>query len=256
MSTNYKQQLNKLKLFLKENFEPGSIIKFKLKYQNTNNAPFIFDNNLNYKILSEYFFLKEKMSTMPDTINSFLFELSKQGYLILEQNKEDEFHTTFIYTTTLKINLETSFEPTIFFAREFGNENTLNFFKKLNKKIQEELKMEVIMFETNAMLGNINNSIKNAIHTSSFFIADLTSKNEDIINNNVMYEIGMAHALDKPTLLIIDKNQSPFDNNKNNNKKLPFDISNHTTLSYSVDDNNDKKIKEILDYIRQELLKQ
>ncbi|MGL5520102.1 MAG: hypothetical protein ACRDBR_01570 [Metamycoplasmataceae bacterium] len=254
MSTNYKKQLNKLKLFLKESFEPGTIIELGINYEGE--KPEIFNENQNYLTLVNKFLFKEEMSIIPDTVNSFLFELFKQGYLILDQNKVNKYHTIYRYTTSLKINLETSFEPTIFFAREFGNENTLNFFKKLNKKIQEELKMEVIMFETNAMLGNINNSIKNAIYSSSFFIADLTSKNEDIINNNVMYEIGMAHALDKPTLLIIEKNQSPFDNNKNNNKKLPFDISNHTTLSYSIDDNNDKKIKEILDYIRQELSKQ
>ncbi|MGL5522104.1 MAG: hypothetical protein ACRDAW_02440 [Metamycoplasmataceae bacterium] len=221
MSTDYKQQLNKLKLFLKEYADPGTIIKFKLYFGSMGAQPSIFSENQNYKELLEYFFLKEKIETTPNIINSFLFELSEQGYLILEQNKEDEFRTIFLYTTTLKLNLQTSFEPTIFFAREFGNENTLNFFEKLNKKIQEELKMEVIMLETKTILGNINNSIKNAIYSSSFFIADLTSKNEDsIINNNVMYEIGMAHALEKPTLLIIDKNQSPFDNDKN--KNLPF----------------------------------
>jgi len=57
--------------------------------------------------------------------------------------------------------------------------------------------------------GNIIEDIIHGIETAQIIIAEITPSNE-----NVFYEVGYAHALKKPTILLADRG-----------KKLPFDIS-------------------------------
>lgn len=58
--------------------------------------------------------------------------------------------------------------------------------------------------------------ISKHINESKFIIADISP-----INANVFYEVGYAHALNKPTILIAEKDT-----------RLPFDVSSFRTLFY------------------------
>ncbi len=66
---------------------------------------------------------------------------------------------------------------------------------------------------TNPILQDIIQSIKE----SSVIIADITPNNP-----NVFYEVGYAHAINKPTILLSDRKQ----------ERLPFDISGFRALFY------------------------
>ena len=64
--------------------------------------------------------------------------------------------------------------------------------------------------------GVIMSNIINAISEAEFVIADLTDQNA-----NVLYEVGLAHAMNKPTLLV----SQSLD-------EMPFDLRHHRVLRY------------------------
>ena len=64
--------------------------------------------------------------------------------------------------------------------------------------------------------GIILNDIVGGIAEAKIVIADITPPNQ-----NVFYEVGYAHALKKPTILLVEKG-----------KQLPFDISGYRCLFY------------------------
>jgi len=68
--------------------------------------------------------------------------------------------------------------------------------------------------------GIIHNQIIDAIIESPLVIADLTG-----YNPNVFYELSIKHAVAKPIIQIIDKNE-----------RIPFDIGNVRTLPINIDD--------------------
>jgi hypothetical protein len=66
--------------------------------------------------------------------------------------------------------------------------------------------------------GPIMPSVYRDIIESEFVIAEITSSNP-----NVFYELGFAHAINKPVIMIADRQQVPT---------VPFDISSHRILFY------------------------
>lgn len=81
--------------------------------------------------------------------------------------------------------------------------------------------------------GLILNDIISAIKNSALVIADITPDNP-----NVFYEVGFAHALNKPTILLNEKKQR---------EKLPFDISGFRTIFYDNSIGGKKMVEEKLD---------
>ena len=65
--------------------------------------------------------------------------------------------------------------------------------------------------------GEIMEDVIKSIRSAALIIADVTPDNA-----NVFYEVGFAHAINKPTILLSDKKRS----------RLPFDISGFRTLFY------------------------
>lgn len=82
--------------------------------------------------------------------------------------------------------------------------------------------------------GIINSKIIKKLFDADLVIADLTD-----LNPNVLYELGVRHAINKPTIQIIKKEQ-----------KLPFDVSPIETIFLDIDDNFS------IDECREELKKQ
>ncbi|MGH7452812.1 MAG: hypothetical protein ACRENG_15800 [bacterium] len=75
---------------------------------------------------------------------------------------------------------------------------------------------------------NIHRDIIKHIFLSHTVVADLTDWNP-----NVFYEMGVAHAIDNKTIMIIRKRQ-----------KLPFDISSYCCISYDLSENGLKFLKQ------------
>ena len=59
--------------------------------------------------------------------------------------------------------------------------------------------------------------VTRSIRSAALIIADVTPDNA-----NVFYEVGFAHAIGKPTILLSDRKR----------ERLPFDISGFRTLFY------------------------
>lgn len=70
-----------------------------------------------------------------------------------------------------------------------------------------------MIYTATPILADIINEIKAA----SIVIADITPDNP-----NVFYELGFAHALNKPTIVLSEKQRA----------KLPFDVSGLRTIFY------------------------
>lgn len=60
-----------------------------------------------------------------------------------------------------------------------------------------ELGVEVFSFDNVAPGASLANAITDAVRSSDFLVADVSRQNP-----NVFYELGLAHALRKPTILI------------------------------------------------------
>jgi hypothetical protein len=94
--------------------------------------------------------------------------------------------------------------------------------------------------------GIIQTEILNSIFSSDIVICDISGSNP-----NVMFELGLRIALNKRVLVI-------YDNSKNTNKGVPFDINAIPYLEYSEDLNRFqmKKFEENLKLKVQELLRE
>jgi hypothetical protein len=71
-----------------------------------------------------------------------------------------------------------------------------------------------------AMPGGIMNQVWNSVRSAEVVVADLTG-----LNANVMYELGVAHALGKATILITQHTD-----------QLPFDVSGMRWHAYDLSD--------------------
>lgn len=78
--------------------------------------------------------------------------------------------------------------------------------------------------------GFILSDITSSIVESKVVIAEITAPNP-----NVFYEVGYAHALGKPTILLAEKG-----------KKLPFDVSGYRCLFYENSIGGKRKVEESL----------
>jgi hypothetical protein len=79
---------------------------------------------------------------------------------------------------------------------------------------------EPIRTDRRAITGDVTAYLRNEIHTCHCGLAVVTGSNP-----NVMYELGLAHALHKPVLLLRESIDG-------RNPDTPFDIRNHRVLLY------------------------
>jgi len=107
-------------------------------------------------------------------------------------------------------------EPVCFVVMQFTEEfNTL--YAEVIRPTCEEFGYRVVRADDFYTSGQIINDITRSIRECTIVIADVTPNNP-----NVFYEIGFAHGISKPTILLSDRKR----------EKLPFDISGFRTLFY------------------------
>lgn len=100
-------------------------------------------------------------------------------------------------------------------------------FEEVIKKVCEEFKIRAVRADETYGPGLIIADIIKEIRESQIVIAEISPANP-----NVYYEVGYSHALNKPTILIAEKDT-----------KLPFDISPFRTLFYENSIGGKKKIE-------------
>lgn len=95
----------------------------------------------------------------------------------------------------------------VFVIMPFAEEFNAVFGKLIKSNLEATSCIEVIRADTDLDQRNIMKDVVNGIVASDIVIADLTGNNP-----NVFYELGIAHGLNKPTILITqDKGGIPFD---------------------------------------------
>jgi hypothetical protein len=92
-----------------------------------------------------------------------------------------------------------------------------HIFSRVIKPALEDFDIEVIRGDNIDSPGTIIDQIDDAIKSSDIIIGDLT-----YLNPNVFYELGIAHSLEKPTILIT---QQTVD--------FPFDTRHMRTITYT-----------------------
>lgn len=96
---------------------------------------------------------------------------------------------------------------------EAYNQLYTDVIKPVCEKFGLEVERADEFYTSTPIIKDIEKSIRNA----SVIIAEITPDNP-----NVFYEVGFAHAIEKPTILLSDRTR----------EKLPFDISGFRTLFY------------------------
>lgn len=110
----------------------------------------------------------------------------------------------------------TSAQPVCFVVMQFSPEFD-ELYSEVIRPTCEEFGYRVVRADDYYSTGLIIDDITRSIREASVVIADVTPNNP-----NVFYEVGFAHGIGKPTILLSDRKRD----------KLPFDISGFRTLFY------------------------
>jgi hypothetical protein len=106
-------------------------------------------------------------------------------------------------------------QPTAFAIMQFSAPYN-ELYAEVIRPLTEELGLTCIRADESFGPGVIIHDIERQILEAQVIIADITPA-----NSNVYYEVGYAHALQKPTILIAEKTTD-----------LPFDVSPFRVLFY------------------------
>jgi len=107
-------------------------------------------------------------------------------------------------------------QPLCFAVMQFTEDFNV-LYTDVIKPVCEEFGYRVIRGDDFYTSGQILEDITQSIRSAALIIADVTPENA-----NVFYEVGYAHGIGKPTILLSDRTR----------QKLPFDISGFRTLFY------------------------
>jgi hypothetical protein len=120
--------------------------------------------------------------------------------------------------------------PRAFIVMQF-KEPYDTLYREVIRPVCEDFNYEAIRADDIYTSGLIIKEITQSIQEASIIIADITPNNP-----NVYYELGYAHGLNKPTILLSDKTQ----------EKLPFDVSGFRTLFYENSIGGKRKVEDLL----------
>lgn len=129
-------------------------------------------------------------------------------------------------------NFRTNYiRPEVFIVSQFGGYYDV-LYDEVIKPVCEDLNYNPIRGDEVTSCTLILNDIITSIRSASVIIADISPDNP-----NVFYEVGYAHALAKPTILLCEKGIR---------NKLPFDVSGFRTIFYDNTIGGKRQIEEKL----------
>jgi len=135
---------------------------------------------------------------------SFPLPQSQVGIFAVDRNK--------IEFSNFKVH---PVEPKAFVVMQFSSPYN-EVYSEVIKSVCDGEHIDVTRIDEEAGPGMIIEDIARAIREAKVVIADISP-----VNANVFYEVGFAHALNKPTILLAEKGT-----------KLPFDVSPFRILFY------------------------
>lgn len=127
-----------------------------------------------------------------------------------------------------------------FVISQFGTDYDV-LFNDVITPVCEENKLDAVRADKVNTSTPILSDIIMAIRNSELIIAEISPDNP-----NVFYEVGYAHALNKPTILMCEQHIR---------EKLPFDVSGFRTIFYDNSIGGKKKVEENLRQYVKEVLK-
>ena len=129
-------------------------------------------------------------------------------------------------------NFKTEYKkPEIFIVSQFGGDYDV-LYNEVIAPVCEALHYAPIRGDEVVSCTLILNDIITSIRNSAVIIAEITPDNP-----NVFYELGYAHALGKPTILLCEKAVR---------ERLPFDVSGFRTIFYDNSIGGKRKVEEKL----------
>ena len=129
-------------------------------------------------------------------------------------------------------NFKTNYmRPEVFIVSQFGDYYDV-LYDEVIRPVCERLNYNPIRGDEVTSCTLILDDIITSIRSASVIIADITPDNP-----NVFYEVGYAHALAKPTILLCEKGIRD---------KLPFDVSGFRTIFYDNSIGGKRQIEEKL----------
>jgi hypothetical protein len=129
-------------------------------------------------------------------------------------------------------------QPEVFIVSQFGGDYDI-LYDEVIKPVCIKLHYDPIRGDEVASCSMILSDIITSIQNSAVIIADITPDNP-----NVFYEIGYAHALKKPTILLCDKALRD---------RLPFDVSGFRTIFYDNSIGGKRRVEEKLEVYLQNI---
>ncbi|MCX5643827.1 MAG: hypothetical protein NTZ17_03945 [Phycisphaerae bacterium] len=107
-------------------------------------------------------------------------------------------------------------KPRLFVAMQFSKDFD-PLFEKVICPVAEDESFDVVRIDSITRPGIIFQDIQREISEAKAVLAEISAP-----NNNVFYELGYAHAMNKPTILLARRSQEP----------LPFDIRSYRVIFY------------------------
>ena len=132
-------------------------------------------------------------------------------------------------------------KPEAFIVSQFGGDYDV-LYNEVIAPVCEDLHYAPVRGDEVASCSLILNDIITSIRNSAVIIADITPDNP-----NVFYELGYAHALGKPTILLCEKAVR---------ERLPFDVSGFRTIFYDNSIGGKRKVEEKLKEYLQNIVNQ
>lgn len=161
---------------------------------------------------------KIKISLKGSRISLFIDGVEVLSYVYAGNLKQSQagllfFSKSKIIVKNFKVKAE---KPKIFVITEFS-EKYEEFYQDVIKEVcSKDFNLEVVKADEIHGPGIIIADIVKSINEAKIIIAEISEPNP-----NVFYELGFSHAMNKPTILIAEKQT-----------KLPFDVSPFRTLFY------------------------
>lgn len=150
-----------------------------------------------------------------------------------------EFHISGQYEVTIKDVSIDKEQRSVFVVMQFTQEYN-DLYEQVIIPVISKYNMNCIraddIYTATPILADIINEIKAA----SIVIADITPDNP-----NVFYELGFAHALNKPTIVLSEKQRT----------KLPFDVSGLRTIFYDNSIAGKAKVEQTLTKFIEKIIK-
>lgn len=133
------------------------------------------------------------------------------------ENRQLSIYFSSFSQVEIKRDIEiVSNKPTAFVIMEFSEEFD-NLFSEVIKPACEEFNLNCLRGDDIYSNGLIIDDITKSLQEAYIIIADITPNNP-----NVFYEVGYAHGIGKPVILLCNKKRD----------KLPFDVSGMRTVYY------------------------